>query len=96
MLTIDLDKLRARFKIDSEAHINSNSALCIAIEGSVRVRLRMMRLTLSEAMRRLEQEALGVACVETRVRIDAHKLYVDTDIEIPLARAESLDRAAVP
>ncbi len=54
-----------------------------AVERSVRVRLRAMRLAQSDAVRRLPDRRLGTAVVETRIRLDGARLLVDVDLEQP-------------
>jgi hypothetical protein len=78
LVTIDLSRLgittpeRARL-------------LFSAAEGSVRVRLRAMRLAQSDALRRLPDQPVGTAIVSTTVRLDDTKLLLDVDLELPLA-----------
>jgi hypothetical protein len=61
-------------------------ALLLAlVEGSVRVRMRAMRLACAEAARRVPGHDLGTARVEIRVRREDDKMHVDVDLE---ARAE--------
>ena len=55
------------------------------VEGSVRVRLRAMRLACAEASRRVPDHDLGTARVEVRMRRDEGKVHVDVDLE---AKAE--------
>lgn len=54
------------------------------LDGSVRMRLRAMRLAMAEATRRCVQGQLGVARVESLIRLDADALYIDVDIEAPV------------
>lgn len=55
-----------------------------AMAGSVRVRLRAMRLACAEVARRLPDRPLGTAQVDTRVRIVGDQLHLDVDVEVPL------------
>lgn len=59
--------------------------LCALVEGSVRVRLRAMRIACAEAARRVPEHDLGTARVEVRVRRDGEMVHVDVDLE---ARAD--------
>ena len=52
-----------------------------AVEGSVRVRLRAMRLARAEAVRRVYNGVLGTAVCELRVRDDGKQLHIDVDLE---------------
>jgi hypothetical protein len=58
--------------------------LLSAASGSVRLRLRAMRLACAEVARRVPDRALGTAQVETRVRITHEQLHIDVDLEVPL------------
>jgi hypothetical protein len=51
------------------------------VEGSVRVRLRAMRLARAEAARRVRDGALGTAVCDVRVRDDGEHLHIDVDLE---------------
>jgi hypothetical protein len=51
------------------------------VEGSVRVRLRAMRLARAEAARRVHNGVLGTAVCELRMRDDAKQLHIDVDLE---------------
>lgn len=53
------------------------------VDGSVRVRLRAMRLAKSEVARRYPDRALGTALVETSVRHAGDELHIDVDVEVP-------------
>ncbi|MFW5921439.1 MAG: hypothetical protein ACOCUS_06325, partial [Polyangiales bacterium] len=62
----------------------ARARLLRAVQGSVRVRLRAMRLACAEVARRLPDRPLGTAQVETRARIVGDKLHVDVDLEVPI------------
>lgn len=51
------------------------------VEGSVRVRLRAMRLARAEAARRVRDGTLGTAVCDVRVRDDGKHLHIDVDLE---------------
>jgi hypothetical protein len=60
------------------------TALAGAIEGSVRIRLRAMRLARAEAARRMHRSVLGTALCEIRVSLTADQLHIDVDLEVPV------------
>lgn len=55
-----------------------------AVDGSVRVRLRAMRLACADATHRAPSEPLGTATVETRISRVGDRLHIDVDVEVPL------------
>ncbi len=63
-----------------------------AVSGSVRVRLRAMRIARAEVARRVPHRVLGTAQVETRVRFSRHELLIDVDLEVPLGVSFSAKR----
>jgi hypothetical protein len=81
MITFDLDRLAAvwRCPLDDD----ERARLRDAVEGSVRVRIRAMRLACEEVARRLPDRPLGTAQVETRVHLRRGKLHLDVDLEVP-------------
>jgi hypothetical protein len=83
MISIDLDRLRPLFRggLDGLAR----KRLARAIDGSVRVRLRAMRLARAEAVRRVQDRSLGTVQVETRVRLTESHLHIDVDLEVLLS-----------
>lgn len=83
MITVDLDQLRPWFR--SELDTAARSLLADAIDGSVRVRLRAMRLARAEAMRRTPDRTLGTLHVETRIRLTERQLHIDVDLEAALS-----------
>jgi hypothetical protein len=54
------------------------------IEGSVRVRLRAMRLARAEAVRRLNDATLGTVLCDLRVHDAGKQLRIDVDLEVDL------------
>jgi hypothetical protein len=60
------------------------TALAWAIEGSVRIRLRAMRLARAEAARRMHRSVLGTALCEIRVSLMPDQLHIDVDLEVPV------------
>ncbi len=63
-----------------------------AISGSVRIRLRAMRIARAEVARRVPHRVLGTAQVETRVRLSRDELLIDVDLEVPLGVSFSAKR----
>lgn len=89
MITVDLAALPERFVELRDA--SGRSGLLQALEGSVRVRLRAMRLGCAEVARRVAEPLLGTAQVETRIHLTGDRLHIDVDLEVPVglsSRAE--------
>lgn len=82
MITIDLTEFSRRWRgpFDEVAR----ARLVRAMDGSVRVRLRAMRLACEEVARRLPDRSLGTAQVDTRVRLVGNHLHLDVDVEVPV------------
>jgi hypothetical protein len=91
MISIELERLRrvTRGGLDADAR----RALAAAVDGSVRVRLRAMRLARAEAARRIPDRALGTVCVETRVRLTEHQLHIDVDLEAAVGVSSAARRS---
>jgi len=83
MISVDLERLRPLFHGGLDER--SRQLLADAIDGSVRVRLRAMRLARAEAARRVQDRTLGTAFVETRVRLTERQLHIDVDLEVGLS-----------
>ncbi len=81
MITFDLDRLAELWRSPLDA--TERERLRDAVEGSVRVRIRAMRLACEEVARRLPDRCLGTAQVETRVHVRGGKLHLDIDLEVP-------------
>jgi hypothetical protein len=82
MISVDLGRLQERLRAElDEARWR---VLASAVEGSVRVRIRAMRLAYAEAARRVPGRVLGTAQVEVRVRLTSDQLHIDVDLEAPL------------
>ena len=79
MFTVDLSAVAAswRGELDREQ-------LAALIDGSVRVRVRLMRLACAEAAHRVPGRQFGTAQVETSVEVVGDKLHLDVDLEVPL------------
>jgi len=71
---------------------NARNQLERAVGGSVRVRLRAMRIARAEVARRVPHRVLGTAQVETRVRLTRDQLFIDVDLEVPLGVSFSAKR----
>lgn len=82
MISIDLARL-GRFARGRD-QAQAQHALLSAVEGSVRVRLRAMRMARAEAARRVHRRTLGTALCEIRMRIHGGHLHIDVDLEVPL------------
>jgi hypothetical protein len=82
MITIDLADMAQSFRGPPDAQ--ARERLVQAVAGSVRVRLRAMRLACAEVASRLPDRALGTALVDTRVRVVGDQLYLDVDVEVPV------------
>jgi len=83
MISVDLERLRPLFRGGLDER--SRQLLVDAVDGSVRVRLRAMRLARAEAARRVQDRTLGTAFVETRVRLTERQLHIDVDLEVALS-----------
>ena len=83
MISVDLERLRPLFRGGLDER--TRQLLADAVDGSVRVRLRAMRLARAEAVRRVQDRSLGTAQVETRVRLTSTHLHIDVDLEVLLS-----------
>ena len=82
MLTFDLRALERSWRrpLDEKAR----AKLAHAVEGSVRMRLRAMRIAFADARRRIPDRPLGTPIADTRVRLVGDCLHIDIDVEVPL------------
>lgn len=80
MFTVALDELARELRgaLDSEALVR-------VVQGSVRVRLRAMRLACADVAHRHPDRAFGRAVVETQARVVGASLQIDVDLHWPLA-----------
>ncbi len=60
-----------------------------ALDGSVRVHLRAMRLACAQVAHRVPKRSLGRALVQIRVRHEGGSILLDVDLEIPLEERHS-------
>lgn len=82
MISCELARLQRHFRGGFDDA--GRAAFVSAAEGSVRLRLRAMRLACAEVARRVGQRDLGTALTEVRVRLTDMQLYIDVDLEVPL------------
>ncbi len=82
MITVPIVRLEARWR--GRLDPSGRQKLCELARGSVRVRLRAMRLAREEVTARLSGHRLGTATVETRVTVSESALHLDLDLEIPI------------
>jgi hypothetical protein len=82
MIRVRIAALLARGR--AFANSSDRAALVLAIEGSVRIRLRAMRLARAEAARRVQRSVMGTALCEIRVRDMGDELHIDVDLEVPV------------
>ena len=72
-------------RLEAETHARLTRAmrdeLVHVAEGSVRIRLRAMRLARAEAARRVVNGLLGTAVCDVRVRDGGKQLHIDVDLE---------------
>jgi hypothetical protein len=82
MISIDLTKVDQRQlgPLDSRSY----EQLAQTVEGSVRVRLRALRIAYREVVQRVADRPFGTAQVETKVRLCGTQLHLDVDLEVPL------------
>jgi hypothetical protein len=66
--------------------------LVYIVEGSVRVRLRCMRLARAEAVRRANDALIGTALCDLRVHDVREHLRIDVDLEVELGVSSRANR----
>lgn len=88
MITFDLERVRRYWRgpFNEKARIR----LVDAIQGSVRIHLRAMRLAYAEVARRVSDKPIGTALIETRTRLSGDSLYLDIDLEVPVGVSTGL------
>jgi hypothetical protein len=77
----------------AQSSIALRGELVHAIEGSVRVRLRAMRLARAEAARRVKRGVLGTALCDLRIRDDGVHLRIDVDLEVEVCVSSRASRS---
>lgn len=90
MITFDLDAVASRYRGDLDGP--ARRRLLRAVDGSVRVRLRAMRLACAAVQERLPGHVLGTAQVEMRTRLVRGKLHLDVDLEVPFDVSSKQDQ----
>lgn len=88
MLSFDLSALAKDWRGSIEQQ-NEQLELLEAIKASVPVRIRLMRLARADAARRIPEESLGRAVIETRFALLDDQVHVDVDLEVPLHGASA-------
>jgi hypothetical protein len=92
MISVDLARLGA---LPRGMSAEQGAALLIAaVDGSVRVRLRAMRMARAEAARRVHRRTLGTALCEIRMHGQGALLHIDVDLEVPLGVSSRAARRA--
>jgi hypothetical protein len=91
MITIDLSRALAGMSLETDAA--QLARVVDAIAGSVRVRIRAMRLAEDDLQRRFPGRDLGTARTETRFRTEGTVLFVDVDLEASLGAASGASGA---
>lgn len=87
MITISLATLGRRWRGRLSDEVLAE--LVHILEGSVRVRLRAMRLACADVAHRFPDVSLGTARVETQIVLAPGELHLDVDIEVPLEQASA-------
>lgn len=82
LIAIELTRALEGIGVDVDADVLER--VREAISGSVRVRLRAMRLAEEDVARRFPDRRIGTAHTETRFRLEGTRLYVDVDLEAPI------------
>lgn len=82
LITIDLEKVAPQLR--GEGGEAERRRVFDAASGSVRVRLRAMRLALADVARRHPDKPFGTATTETRFRLEGALLLLDVDLEVPV------------
>jgi hypothetical protein len=91
MIAVSFDRLARETKHPLTGPYRAE--LVHAIEGSVRVRLRAMRLARAEAVRRVDDALLGTARCDLRVSDAGKHLRIDVDLEVELRVSSRANRS---
>ncbi len=91
LVTIDLSRALPGMDVGGDASLCAR--VVDAIAGSVRVRIRAMRLAEEDLARRFPDRSVGTARTETRFRAEGTTLFVDVDLEAPLGAASEASGA---
>jgi hypothetical protein len=90
MIAIAFDKLAKETHQKFTRH--ARASLVEIVEGSVRVRLRCMRLARAEALRRVHAAQLGTVFCDLRVHEDGSHLRIDIDLEAAMRVSSGANR----
>lgn len=90
MISIPFDALELSLRGLDESEVRAQFVDCC--EGSMRIRLRAMRLACAEVQRRLPGREIGTANVETKIAASAGELHIDVDVEVPFGLSFSATR----
>lgn len=82
MIAFDLARLAGY--VSGQFDTDGHQQLLRAIDGSVRMRIRAMRIARAEVGRRVPDRPLGTAQIETRARLTSTHLHMDVDLEVPV------------
>lgn len=88
MITFDLRRVRRRWR--GPFNEKARKRFLDALQGSVRIHLRAMRLSYAEVARRVSDKPLGTVFVEMRMRLSGDYLYLDIDLEVPVGVSSAL------
>ncbi len=91
LVSIDLSRALAGMDLAGDALLLAR--VVDAIAGSVRVRIRSMRLAEDDLARRFPDRIVGTARTETRFRTEALTLLVDVDLEASIGAASGASGA---
>jgi hypothetical protein len=89
MITFNLNKLAAGWLLSEDGY--AYQQLAEAMQGSVRVRLRALRIAYREVIQRVSETPSGPAQAETTVRLSGNQLHLDVDLEVPLEVASAVN-----
>lgn len=90
MISVPFEALDASLRGLDDASIRAQFVQCC--EGSMRIRLRAMRLACAEVQRRLPGRETGTAMVETKIAASSDELHIDVDVEVPFGLSYSATR----
>ena len=88
MITFDLDALARQWRGALDAH--ERERLLRAVEGSVRVRLRALRIARAQAQQHVGGRTLSTAHTEMRMTLRGNRLHLDVDLEVEVALSSAL------
>ncbi len=89
LVTIDLERVAPSLRGGGGAA--ARKRIFEITSGSVRFRLRAMRLACADVARRYPDRRLGTARVETRMRLEGTRLLLDVDLEVPVGVSSRME-----